>query len=75
MYAEIVSEFLETSQALDYFRNTDTLQLFQTGSRIILQRQENQREKEGSESKIKVVRLDVQIELFKMPAKAGGVSF
>lgn len=34
-------EFLETSQVLDYFRNTDTLQPFHTGSRVFLRRQEN----------------------------------
>lgn len=73
--AEMVSEFLETSQVLDYFRNTDPYQSFHTGSRVFLQRQENQRKKEGSESKMKVVRLDIQFELLKMPAMADGVSF
>lgn len=66
----MVSVFLETSQELHYFRNTDTLQPFHTGSRVFLWRQKNQTEKEGSESKIKVVRLDIQIDLFKMPAMA-----
>lgn len=67
--------FLKPSQVLDDFRNTDTYQPFHTGSRVFLQRQENQREKEGSESKMKVVRLDVQFELLKMPTMADGVSF
>lgn len=69
------SEFLETSQVLDYFRNIDTYQPFHTGSRVFLQRQENQREKEGSESKMKLVRLDILFELLKTPAVADGVSF
>lgn len=50
--------FLETSQVMIYFSNTDSLLPFHTGSSVLLQGQEKQREKECSESKIKVVSFD-----------------
>lgn len=67
--------FLETSQVMIYFSNTDSLLPFHTGSSVLLQGQEKQREKEWSESKIKAVSLDAQLKLCKMPTLANSISF
>lgn len=69
------SGFLKTSQVMIYFRNTDSLLPFYIGSSILLQGQENQREKERSESKFKTVRSDAQIKLCKMSVLANSTSF
>lgn len=75
VYAEMFSGFFKTSQVMIHFRNTDSLLLFHTGNSILLQGQENQREKERSESKMKAVRLDAQLQLCKMPALANSIGF
>lgn len=70
-----VSGFLKTSRVTIYFRSTDSLLPFHTGSGVFLQGQKNQGEKERSGSKMKAVRLDAQLKLCKMPALADSISF